>query len=73
MAESMDPVELGRLARSAVDKVDLHGKRGVTLLSMQEIEALAMVAVLSGLLAPRDGAEAAPQTPKFKTRRKSSE
>lgn len=72
MTEPMSPAEIGRLGRSAVDKVDQYGKRGLTLLSMQEIEALVMIAVLSGLL-PAPGLQADLETnPKFKSRRTAS-
>lgn len=57
MAEPMTPAEIGRLGRSAVDKVDRYGQRGITLLSMNEIEALVMIAVISGLLPPTAGAD----------------
>lgn len=37
-------------ARAAIRKVDLNGLRGITCLSIEEIEALVVVAVLSGSL-----------------------
>lgn len=69
MAEPMDPAEIGRLGRSAVDKVDLYGTRGLTLLSMHEIEALVVIAVLSGLLMPHGTGEAADEIQELKSRR----
>lgn len=39
-------------ARSGVAKVDLMGPRGTTLCSMEEIEAMAAVIVLSCVLPP---------------------
>lgn len=42
--------EMLRLARNAVNKVDLLGPRGTTLCTMNEIDALVSVALLSGLL-----------------------
>lgn len=36
-------------ARGAVRKVDLHGRRGITLLSIDEIEAMAIWLVVLGL------------------------
>lgn len=47
------PEELQRLAGSAVAKVDLLGARGTTLCTMEEVEALAIIAALSGLLVDR--------------------
>ncbi|WP_165937528.1 hypothetical protein [Antarcticimicrobium sediminis] len=73
MVEPVNAAEVRRLAKSAIDKVDLHGKRGITLLSMQEIEALVMIAVLSGLLTPRCDAGTGTETTMFKTGETSSE
>ena len=44
------PDELLRLAGSGVAKVDLMGPRGTTLCTMDEIEAMAALIVLGGLL-----------------------
>jgi len=64
-----DHNEMLKLAANAVNKVDLLGPRGTTLCTMNEIDALVCVAVLSGLL-PIPGAK--PQTKLlFTTRRKS--
>lgn len=49
--------ELIRRARRGVIKVDLLGPRGTTLCSMDEIEAMACLVAMSGLLPP-PGAEA---------------
>ncbi len=62
--------EMLKLAAKAVARVDLQGIRGVTLVTMDEIAALASVAALSGLL-PVQGEEAGVnETPIFKTVRK---
>lgn len=53
MTGKLTPEQIGQRARSAVDKVDASGVRGMTLLSLQEIEALVIVAALSGMLAPK--------------------
>ena len=45
--------ELLRLAGSGVAKVDLMGPRGTTLCTMDEIEAMAALIALSGLLPGR--------------------
>lgn len=68
MTARLTPERVGFLARRAVDRIDRDGARGITLCTMQEIEALAIVAAVSGLLPPRDGG-AAGQTPMFKSRR----
>lgn len=47
------PDELLRLAGSGVAKVDLMGPRGTTLCTMDEIEAMAALIALSGLLPGR--------------------
>lgn len=60
-------------ARSGVAKVDLLGPRGTTLCSMDEIEAMALVIVLSCALPPPgqgQGGVEAPVEPQFQTRRK---
>ncbi|WP_157057557.1 hypothetical protein [Loktanella sp. 3ANDIMAR09] len=45
--------EMLRLAASAVAKVDLMGARGTTLCTMDEIEAMATLLAVSGLLPDR--------------------
>ncbi len=42
-------------ASRALGKVDLHGRRGVTMLSLDETEALALVAASCGLIPTRPG------------------
>lgn len=42
--------EILRLAGSAVNKVDLMGPRGTTLCTMDEIEAMAALIAINGLL-----------------------
>lgn len=44
--------EMIRLARNAVTKIDTYGPRGTTLCNMQEIEAMAAMLVLLGVLMP---------------------
>jgi len=44
--------EVLRLARTAVNKIDLLGARGTTLCSMDEIAAMACLLVQSGALLP---------------------
>ena len=44
------PEELIRLAGSAVAKIDLLGERGTTLCTCNEIEAMAVLVVMSGVL-----------------------
>ena len=53
--------ELLRRASRAVGKIDLHGRRGVTLVSADETEAMAIVLVELGLVATAPG-EAPPET-----------
>ena len=57
--------ETVELARSAVRKVDQLGPRGITLVTMQEVEAMALMLVVLGLqpYAP----SGAPLTPKGAT------
>jgi len=42
--------EMLKLARSAVNKIDRLGPRGTTLCTMEEIEAMAALIAISGLL-----------------------
>lgn len=53
--------ELLTRASRALGKVDLHGRRGVTLLSMDEIEAMALVLATLGLVPTMPG-EKPPET-----------
>ena len=48
--ERFTPDALLRLAASGVAKVDLMGPRGTTLCTMDEIEAMAALIAISGLL-----------------------
>lgn len=48
MIQELTPEMIGQRARAAVEKVDAQGHRGLTLLSLQEIEALVLVAALAG-------------------------
>jgi hypothetical protein len=56
-----------KLAAKAVARVDQQGERGITLVTMDEIAALAGVAVLSGLLSGPDAAPSVNETPIFKS------
>lgn len=63
MAEPLtpaDPATTITLAARALGKIDLYGRRGLTMVSTEEIEAMAMMLVLSGLhaLAPDASAPA---------------
>lgn len=68
MPERFTEAEMLRLAAKAVHKIDLLGARGTTLCTMEEIDAMACLLVLSGALQaspedPRKGAVTAPSTP----------
>ena len=54
-------IELLKRASRALGKIDMHGRRGVTLLSMDEIEAMAVVLATFGLV-PTIPGEAPPET-----------
>lgn len=56
--EPLPKVEIIRLASLALGKVDLHGLRGVTMLSVQETEAMALLLASMGLVPTRPGAPA---------------
>ncbi|WP_457647389.1 hypothetical protein [Profundibacter sp.] len=45
----MTEAEMITLAANGVGKVDYHGKRGITLVTMAEIEAMAALLVCMGL------------------------
>jgi hypothetical protein len=53
MTDRFTPDQMTELAASAVAKIDENGTRGATLCSVDEIVALAGVALQSGLLPPR--------------------
>ena len=56
------PLALGEIlarASSALGKVDLHGRRGATMLSIDETEAMALLLACLGLIPTAPG-EAAP-------------
>ena len=48
------------LASTALGKVDLHGHRGVTMVSTAEIEAMALLLAALGLVPTRPGEPAPP-------------
>lgn len=52
-------IEMLTAASRGLGKVDLYGKRGVTMLSMDEIEAMALTLAALGLV-PTPPGEAAP-------------
>lgn len=53
--EPLPEAEIIRLASLALGKVDLHGLRGVTMLSVQETEAMALLLASMGLVPTRPG------------------
>lgn len=58
MAEKPNPIgerQMIVLARNAVTKVNRHGKRGVTLLSLDEMEAAILMLVCLGVMPWHDG------------------
>lgn len=68
MAERWTEVEMYRLAASGVAKVDLLGVRGATLVSTEEVTAMAAVIALSGLLpSPAERLRLLAETEKFHT------
>ncbi len=55
MAAELTPLtqqEIFQRATSAVDKIDQQGPRGVALCSTEEVEAMALLLAMSGLLPP---------------------
>lgn len=63
MPKQIEPMSVDRMIRltaSGVAKVDLMGPRGTTLCTMDEIEAMALMIVASGIL-PGHPADAARQ------------
>lgn len=53
--ETLPEAEIIRRASTALGKVDLHGRRGVTMLSLDETEAMALLLALLGLVPARPG------------------
>ncbi|QBF31530.1 hypothetical protein [Thalassococcus sp. S3] len=51
MTEPLTAKEIAVRAQRAVRRVDTYGQRGLTLVTLEEIEALVLIAVLSGLVA----------------------
>ena len=70
MPERWSQAEMENLAASAVSKVDLMGNRGTTLVTSDEIEAMAAVIVVSGVLPPVAERMNAGTYPEFRTTRK---
>lgn len=52
--------DIQRLASQALGKIDLHGLRGVTMLSVDETEAMALLLASLGLVPTRPGDAAPP-------------
>ncbi len=72
MAKRWTEVEMFGLAASGVTKVDLLGQRGTTLVTCEEIAAMAAVIALSGILPPPAARVSAGTYPEFRTTRKES-
>lgn len=70
MTKRWSPAEMSNLAASAVSKVDLMGNRGTTLVTSDEIEAMAAVIAVSGILPPVAERVNAGTYPEFRTTRK---
>ncbi|MBF9049906.1 hypothetical protein GTA62_12960 [Roseobacter sp. HKCCD9010] len=70
MAERWTEAEMLGLAASGVTKVDLLGQRGTTLVTCEEVAAMAAVIALSGTLSPVDARIDAGTYPEFRTTRK---
>ena len=70
MAERWTEAEMLGLAASGVTKVDLLGQRGTTLVTCEEVAAMAAVIALSGTLPPVDARIIAGTYPEFRTTRK---
>lgn len=70
MAERWSEAEMLRLAASGVTKVDLLGHRGTTLVTCEEVAAMAAVIALSGVLPSPEERAKAGTYPEFRTTRK---
>lgn len=53
--EPLPEAEIIRRASTALGKIDLHGRRGVTMLSVDETEAMALLLASMGLVPTRAG------------------
>lgn len=53
--EPLPEAEIIRRASAALGKIDLHGRRGVTMLSVDETEAMALLLAMLGLVPTRAG------------------
>lgn len=67
MTERFTMQRMIALAASGVAKVDLLGLRGTTLVTCDEVEALAGVAAMSGLLPPPADRLRAGEVPEFRS------
>ena len=56
--QALPTLEIMRRASTALGKVDLYGARGVTMLSVDETEAMALLLALLGLVPTLPGQEA---------------
>jgi len=66
MQVTLDVQTMAERAARGIGKVDLYGKRGVTLVNEQEIEAMAMLLYSLGLISLHPGQptpEALPEPP----------
>ena len=70
MAERWTEAEMIRLAVSGVAKVDLLGHRGTTLVTCEEVAAMAAVIALLSALDPTADRIRADFNPEFQTARK---
>lgn len=67
MTERFTMPEILSLAASGVSKIDLLGPRGTTLVTCDELEAMACVVVMSGVLPPPSERLAAGEIPQFRS------
>ena len=56
--QALAKLEIMRRASTALGKVDLYGPRGVTMLSVDETEAMALLLALLGLVPTLPGQDA---------------
>lgn len=70
MADRWTEAEMLHLAASGVTKVDLLGHRGTTLVTCEEVAAMAAVIALSGVLPPPAERIRAGIYPEFRTKGK---
>lgn len=61
MTNAISQGDMLERASRALGKVDLHGRRGVTMLSVDETEALALLVATFGLIPTAPGAPTPPE------------